>query len=258
LPCLSMEAAREGKRLWPDGSNFNRVFPGSATGRPSEQLAAYLSQILIPHSDVVIDIHSGGKSLAFVPMSHMHLVQDDAQRRAMLDAMLAWNTDFHLLYVDIAGSGLLATEAESQGKIVVSTELGGGGFISPLLVEAAREGLRNVLRHLGILNGTARTREELGHSPATILDCTEFSSYVEAPVGGMYEPLVEPGQKVMESAPVGRLWSMEDPSRNGVELTAPHAGVLCAARAIVPTNQGDCVATVGKPVDRGSVLDGTF
>ncbi len=44
--------------------------------------------------------------------------------------MLAWNSDFHFLYIDVAGHGLLPVEAESQGKIVVTTELGGGGHVS--------------------------------------------------------------------------------------------------------------------------------
>ena len=48
----------------------------------------------------------------------------------MLDGMLAWNSDFHYLYIDVAGTGLLPVEAERQGKIVVTTELGGGGLVT--------------------------------------------------------------------------------------------------------------------------------
>ncbi len=41
-----------------------------------------------------------------------------------------WNTDWCCVYIDIAGTGLLVGEAERQGKIVVSTELGGGGHVT--------------------------------------------------------------------------------------------------------------------------------
>ena len=60
----------------------------------------------------------------------MHWVDDAEQRRAMVDAMLAWNTRCHFVYIDVAGTGLLVGEAERQGKVVVSTELGGGGHVT--------------------------------------------------------------------------------------------------------------------------------
>ena len=47
----------------------------------------------------------------------------------MLEGMLAWGSDYHFLYIDVNGSGLLPVEAEQQGKIVITTELGGGGRV---------------------------------------------------------------------------------------------------------------------------------
>ena len=130
VPRLSIEASNADTRLWPDGTNLNRVFPGSATGSIQERIAHLLSTVLFPMADVVMDLHSGGRGTRFVPMAHMRLVADRAQRRAMLEAMLAFNTDLHMLYSDVTGVGLLVAEAERQGKLVVSTELGGGGIVS--------------------------------------------------------------------------------------------------------------------------------
>ena len=127
IPSLNFPAARSATRLSPlDGMNMNRAFPGNPEGSVTSQIAHFLTTVLFPLSDVVIDIHSGGRSMEFVPCSHMHLVSDLEQRRKMLAAMLAWNTDFCFLYADIAGSGLLPVEAENQGKLVETTELGGG------------------------------------------------------------------------------------------------------------------------------------
>ena len=67
--------------------------------------------------------------------------------------MLAWNSDYHYLYVDIAGHGLLPVEAERQGKVVITTELGGGGVVTAAVHRLAERGLANVLRHAGILEG---------------------------------------------------------------------------------------------------------
>ncbi|NDA67046.1 MAG: hypothetical protein EBY09_10460, partial [Verrucomicrobia bacterium] len=108
IPSLNFPAARAATRLSPvDGMNMNRAFPGQPEGAVTSQIAHYLTTVLFPMSDVVIDIHSGGRSMEFVPCSTMHLVADRDQRRRMLDAMLAWNSDFAFLYADIAGTGLL-------------------------------------------------------------------------------------------------------------------------------------------------------
>ena len=112
VPSLNMPAAKAATRLSPlDGMNMNRAFPGHPEGSVTSQIAHYLTTVLFPAADVVIDIHSGGRSMEFVPCSHMHLVADKVQRRQMLAAMLAWNSDFSFLYADIAGTGLLPVEA---------------------------------------------------------------------------------------------------------------------------------------------------
>lgn len=167
IPSLNFPAARAATRLSPlDGMNMNRAFPGTPEGSVTSQIAHFLTTVLFPLSDVVVDIHSGGRSMEFVPCSHMHLVSDLEQRRKMLAAMLAWNTDFCFLYADIAGTGLLPVEAESQGKLVVTTELGGGECIPASVHRIAQEGLRNVLIHVGVLNGQEQTRESLARHPA--------------------------------------------------------------------------------------------
>jgi hypothetical protein len=89
-------------------------------------LAHYLSSIPFPMADIIIDLHSGGRSANFLPCAHMHLVPDLKQRQSMILATEAFLTDYTFLYTDVAGSGLLPSEAERQGKIVITTELGGG------------------------------------------------------------------------------------------------------------------------------------
>ena len=116
IPVLSTAASKANTRMWPSGVNFNRSFPGSPDGPPNEQLADYLTRFLFPPADVVIDMHSGGRTAWFIPCSHMHVVDDAAQRRAMLAGMQAWNSDYHFLYIDVNGSGPFPVEAEDQGK----------------------------------------------------------------------------------------------------------------------------------------------
>jgi len=254
IPCLSIEASQAGTRHWPSGANFNRSFPGSPAGPANEQLADYLTRVLFPISDIVIDIHSGGRSALFLPCSHMHLVPDPAQRRAMAEAMLAWNTDYHFLYIDIAGSGLLPNEAERQGKVVVTTEIGGGGHTTARIHRLAASGLRNVLRHFKILPGAVETRASLGLPDALILSAIDPADYVLSPESGLFETHVDPGDRVEAGQPLGRMWFIERPDRAPEPITTPRAGVVACVRAIASTAQGDCVAVVGQVTDRRELV----
>jgi predicted deacylase len=244
VPCLSPEAAKAYTRLWPSGANLNRSFPGSPSGSLDEQLADYLSRYLIPAADVVVDIHSGGRTGLCLPWAEMHWVDDAAQRAAMVEGMLAWNTEWCVVYIDIAGTGLLVGEAERQGKTVVSTELGGGGHVTAAIHRLARSGLENVLRRFGVLAGEPEPRRV----PARILMATELDDYLLAPESGLWETLVDLGDHVEAGEPVGRIHSLEQPERTAETVLARTSGIVCSVRATPPTEQGDNVAVVAREV----------
>ena len=202
----------------------------------------------------MIDIHSGGRTAWFLPCSHMHVVDDLEQRRAMLAGMQAWNSDHHFLYIDVNGTGLLPVEAENQGKVVITTELGGGGRVPAFVHELAWSGLQNVLRHVGVLAGEVQTRESLGKPPAVIIDGRDPANYVIVEEAGLWEGLLEPGAPVHAGDPVGRLWFPDTPSRPPDVITAPLDGMLAVIRAIPPTQPGDSVFTIGQPIESSALL----
>jgi N-alpha-acetyl-L-2,4-diaminobutyrate deacetylase len=253
IPCLSLEASRASTRLWPSGVNMNRVFPGDPTGTPEEQLAHFLSTELFPRVDIVVDIHSGGRSATCLPWSEMHWVADPEQRRRMVEGMLAWNTDWCVIYIDIAGGGLLVGEAERQGKTVVSTELGGGGCVTASIHRLAARGLRNVLRHFGVLAGQPETRASLGLPEPTILRATDLDDYVLAPASGLFETLVELGELVEEGQLLGRIHFLDDPERPPAPIHAPSGGIVCVLRTMATTERGDNVVVIGHPIERSEL-----
>jgi predicted deacylase len=201
IPSLNMPAAKAATRLSPlDGKNLNRSFPGNPEGTMTEVIADYLTRVLFPMSEIVIDIHSGGRSMEFLPCSHMHLVPNVEQRQRMLEGMLAWNTDFSLLYTDVAGTGLLPVEAEDQGKIVVTTEMGGGEAISAAIHRLTESGLENVLIHFGLLKGRKQTRESVGKPPTILVQALKRENYLLAPESGVFEVMADLGERVRRSA----------------------------------------------------------
>ncbi len=254
IPSLNFPAARAATRLSPlDGMNMNRAFPGQPEGSVTSQIAHYLTTVLFPLSDVVIDIHSGGRSMEFLPCAHMHLVANIEQRIRMLDAMLAWNTDFAFFYADIAGTGLLPVEAENQGKTVVTTELGGGECIPASVHRIAQGGLRNVLIHIGALRGKAQSRESNGQAPTILTQALDREDYLLAPESGIFEVCVDLGAAVQQGDTVGFIHHLERPDRAPERIVAQSSGYLVTMRAPCLTQQGDCVAVIAQEVSLAEV-----
>lgn len=246
IPTLSMPAAKAATRLSPlDGKNFNRCFPGDPAGTPSEVVAHYLTTVLFPLADVVIDNHTGGRSMDFHPCAHMHLVPAGPQRDAMLAGTEAWNTDVCFLYADVAGTGLLPVEAERQGKVVLTTEMGGSENVTAAVHHATQAGLRNVLTHLGVLVGPVVPRPR----PARWVQALAWEDYRFAPESGVYENLVPLGRDVAAGEAVGAIHFLERPDREPAAVVAPSAGVLICTRAPSLVAQGDCVAVIAHDVD---------
>jgi len=250
IPTLTMPGAKASTRLSPlDGKNFNRCFPGNPLGTPSEILADYLTTILFPLADIVVDIHTGGRGVDFYPCAHMHLVPQGPQRDAMLAGTEAWNSDFCFLYADVAGTGLLPVEAESQGKVVITTEMGGSENVTAAVHQLTQSGLRNVLVQTGVLKGEIATRESLGLPPTRWVQALNWEDYRFAPESGVYENIVPLGNAVTAGQTLGAIHFLERPEREPIDVVAVRDGILIATRAPSIVAQGDCVACVAEEVD---------
>ncbi|TWU21699.1 Succinylglutamate desuccinylase / Aspartoacylase family protein [Novipirellula galeiformis] len=249
IPSLNIPAAKASTRLSPvDGMNLNRCFPGDPGGTVSQIIADYLTTVLFPLSDVVIDLHTGGRGVYFFPCAHMHLVENLEQRQRMAGATLAYNTDLAFLYSDIAGTGLLPVEAESQGKTVVTTEMGGGEVTTRAIHRLSQEGLRNVLIHVGVLEGQEQTRSSLDLPPTRWVQALDSGDYIFAAESGLYESLVDVGDDVSAGQPLGAIHFIERPDRQPTIIEAPSSGVVIAHRGPTVTQQGDIAVCLAHDV----------
>ena len=248
MPCLNPPAAKAATRLSPlDGRNFNRCFPGDAGGTVSEMLAHYLTTVLFPMAEYVVDLHTGGRSMGFLPCAHMHLVADLQQRERMMRAAEAYLTDVTFLYADVAGAGLLPSEAERQGKIVITTEMGGGETVPASIHRMCQAGLRNVLIHCGVLRG----EEVMRARAARWVQALDRADYRFAPESGLYENCVELGEAVSKGDVLGQVHFLEQPDRAAIAVVAHADGLLVASRGPSIVGQGDCVAVVAREVEVG-------
>ncbi len=205
-----MEASRARTRLWPSGANFNRSFPGHPGGPADRAAGVLLLERAVSRSRLVIDMHSAVSVGWIVPCSHMCVPKNPAQRgrcsRRWRPGTRTSTSSTHRTETTCPN------EAERQGKIVVTTELGGGTRIPVAVQDIAWKGLTNVLRHVGVLEGDVITRASLGLPPANLVDCRfrrrprrtgrQRSLRQHSRAGHrLFEVLIEPGSPVAEGSP---------------------------------------------------------
>lgn len=69
---------------------MNRSFPGKPDGTVTQKIADYVFRYLVPEADIVLDMHSGGKTLDFIPFAAVHVLPDKEQEARCVAAMKAF------------------------------------------------------------------------------------------------------------------------------------------------------------------------
>ena len=239
VPAMNYPAFKAGKRTSPiDGGNMNRTFPGRPDGTITEIIADYFNRVLLPMADYVADMHSGGKTLDFVPFACAHVLEDKHQQARCIAAMEAFNAPYSLMLLELDSAKMYDTAAEKMGKVFIGTELGGGGSASATTVAIAKRGILNLLKHAGILSG------EPERGPSISLVTPDHRSFVTSEHSGLLEMCVDLGADVKNGEVIALVHDIERTGTQPVEYKATIDGVLAGRHYPSLTQPGDNLAGI--------------
>jgi predicted deacylase len=178
-----------------DQVNMNRVFPGSADGGPTEQLAAWLFETLLPGADAYLDLHSGGIDEVlcdFTGYRTSGVPAVDATARELAQAV---GYEYVVRSPDAKGgnSHAAAARAGIPAVLIETGELGRSGKAD---VDKAVVGVRRALAHLGVLNGAVS---------GTRQDEWVWVSGITAGRPGLWYPAFAAGDDVDQGELIGRV-----------------------------------------------------
>jgi N2-acetyl-L-2,4-diaminobutanoate deacetylase len=243
VPAMNYPAFRSGTRTSPiDKGNLNRSFPGRPDGTITEKIADYFQRHLLPLADFVLDIHSGGKTLQFVPFAAAHRLADPKQEARCVAAMKAFAAPYSLMLREIDSVGMFDTAAEEMGKVFVSTELGGGGSASATTLAIARRGVRNLLVHAGVISAAPE------HAASILLDMPSGDCYVTCETTGLLEMCTDLGSPVHTGQVIARVHDIERTGTAPVEYRAARDGILAGRHFPGLIAVGDTLAVIAVPV----------
>ena len=249
IPRLNAPACDAGLRPSPlDGVNMNRAFPGDSRGSITYRIAEFVNRRVFPQVEVVIDLHSGGSQMRFAPCASYHRMSDPKQERETYEVACLFDTPFVMIYSSEMHHGLLTDRAEELGKVTVGSELGWGNACIRQGLRHAYEGSLNVLRHYGLLEGAIARIDAQRESRPRAIEAANLSDYVPAPISGIFEPVIDPGEYVSEGQVVGRLWDFERVESDAVDLRAPREGWLLLQPFAAQVSKGDTCIVVAQEV----------
>ena len=244
VPAMNYPAFKAGKRTSSiDGGNMNRAFPGRPDGTITEIIADYFNRVLLPMTDYVVDLHSGGKTLDFVPFACAHVLEDKHQQARCIAAMEAFNAPYSLMLLELDSAKMYDTAAEKMGKVFIGTELGGGGSASATTVAIAKRGILNLLKHAGILSG------EPERGPSISLVTPDHRSFVTSEHSGLLEMCVDVGSDVKNGEVIALVHDIERTGTQPVEYKATIDGVLAGRHYPSLTQPGDNLAVIAIRVE---------
>jgi N-alpha-acetyl-L-2,4-diaminobutyrate deacetylase len=243
IPFMNTPAFHAGRRTSPiDKGNLNRSFPGKPDGTVTEKIADYFRRSLLPLADIVLDIHSGGRTLDFLPFAACHVLPDKHQQAQCEAGMQAFNAPYSMRMLELDAGAMYDTAAEQQGKVFVTTELGGGGSSSARSVAIAERGVRNLLVHAGILQG------EIERRPTVMLDMPDGSCFVASEHDGLLEMCRDLGDQVRKGEVIARIHDIKRTGVAPVEYRAGRDGLLAARHFPGLVQCGDTVAVVAEAI----------
>jgi N-alpha-acetyl-L-2,4-diaminobutyrate deacetylase len=239
VPAMNYPAFKAGKRTSSiDGGNMNRMFPGDPNGTITQIIADFFSRTLLPLADYVVDIHSGGKTLEFVPFACAHVLDDKEQQARCVAAMAAFNAPYSMMLLELDAAHMYDTAAENQGKVFVSTEIGGGGSADATSTGIAKRGISNVLMHAGILPGEPERYSSIN------VDSHDENCFVTCEHSGLLEMRNDLGDEVQKGDLIAVIHDMERTGTAPVEYHAKVDGILVGRHYPCLTKPGDNLAVV--------------
>ena len=206
----NMPAFTRQQRVYTDGADLNRIFPGHPAGNESQIYAHRLLDRIVRHFDALIDLHTAsfGRLNAFYVRADM---------TNPTTARMARHMGAEILLHSPSSDGTLRGAAEALGIASLTVEIGDPHVFDADMVRASRIGLRDVLKHLRMV----RPDEETARTDA--ITCVR-SRWLYTDTGGMLTVFPQLTDRVRAGAVVARL---VDPWGQVLRTyTAPEDGVV--------------------------------
>lgn len=243
LPALNFPAFEAATRCSPlDDGNMNRAFKAVSTGSPTNAVAGWFEETILPLSDAVIDYHAGGKASVFAPVSMMNA--GIGEEGSNLELTRAFGLPLIWRLGPLNSSTSVNAAASEAGVPMMACELGGAGGSDVRTNHLAFSGTLGVLNHLGMLSAKVERPE-----PTFVFaELPDHDHIIRAPKDGVFEPIVEPGHTITVGQTLGVIRNIADFAEPPIEVKSGVSGILAMRLWHGLARMGERVSMILRPI----------
>ena len=232
IPVINVFGFLNLDRLFPDGRDLNRVFPGSANGSLASRVAHFVMSEIVPHVDFAMDFHTGGADR--FNAAQIRIAKNDP---SLTELAHIFGAPF--IYYS---QNLNKSYRNACSKIGVPMLLFEGGksfHIDSNITNTGVNGAKRVLHHLGMLRSNFKVSR-----PKTSAVIIEESNWLRAKFSGMFKATIAINTHVEKGQVLGNI---TDPYGSfNYFVKAPHTGYVFNVNESPIIYQGDAIFHISK------------
>jgi predicted deacylase len=220
-----------------DELNLARVFPGNALGKPTEQVAAFLTENLINGADLLIDLHSAGKNFDMALLcgyldSDPVISIKSAAYAKIFDAPFTWK------HSGPPSPGRSISTAEAFGIPSIYVEGRGGGQVRTADLETYVSGVLRILHSMEMLEKSPKSL----NSSVSVSGDGNTDEGIISTSAGYFCTTMEVGSHVAQGDLLGEV--IDNDANTCEEIFSPISGIVMLMRRTTRVSSGDTLSIV--------------
>ena len=222
-----------------DGLNLNRSFPGDKQGSETKRIANYITNVVIPESDVFVDIHGGDANEDLLPFvcyynNEEKLKQTEKAKQLSESSGFSHIVSYPYTLKEDKPAKYAFKQAVQDGKIALSIECGKLGTVQKDAVYMIKRGIYNMLAEMKMYPKTEGTKNDFINLNKQV--------YIKSEIKGVFYSSLKSGDKVKKGDVVG---SIKNEFGNIIsKITAKDSGIILYKIGTPPVNKGETIMCI--------------
>ena len=218
-----------------DKKNLNKTFPGSPSGSISEQIANYITQNIIPNTDIFIDLHGGDANEDLVPFvcfynNPKNLENTQKARQLSEISGLPMIVSYPYTISNEEPALYAFKQAVQLGKVSISLEAGKLGNLQSDDITILKNAIYNILDFSKMYLTEQKTKQK---------EQKLFTQhiYISSPKKGIFYSKLKAGDFVRKGENLGYITDIFGKQLSNI--TTPTQGIILYKVGTPPINEGE-------------------
>ncbi len=227
IPVINIFGFLNMDRVFPDGRDLNRSFPGSKTGSLASRVAYKLINEIVPKVDLIIDFHTGGANR--FNAAQIRIIKNEAELKKLAGI---FGAPFVLYSKNLNKS--FRNTCCKLGKPILLFEGGKSFYFDDNISNTGVNGVKRILNHLGMLPAKFKISD-----PKKKCVFIAESKWIRAKYSGMFKASITINKLVNDGEIIGHITGPFGNFHHFVK--APNSGHIINVNEAPIVNQGDAL-----------------